>query len=369
MSKYLQNEIFLQMVSDHIYTNNNSDSTLEEIFIDYGNRYNRDNYNKTDEKMKEQILLELERENDRISQSKMQSIVANDNNDSDGIKFDQDTTVSGGFLDKLSRKDTTFNKAGILSPNEALKQFSELGTTMFGGEEDREIIESMTGKKTIPKVYLKDNSFETKLDKKKESEDIKSYFANQASDIKIEEDDDFDPFDPSSLFGIKKSKPRVNNNETKTSNPLELFKPTINNDIVELKPLTQTVLSPEEAMSLTNKIDNMSEEQIQLVFKKLRESMKDKLKNETKESSQNEMVVLNENLKPTENLVMPRAPIIDPKVRAKYNNDLKSIEDELEKIYQNPLSVWKELLQDPDKYLDDDEIKEIERLQKEIDDK
>ena len=35
-------------------------------------------------------------------------------------------------------------------------------------------------------------------------------------------------------------------------------------------------------------------------------------------------------------------------------------EDELEKIYQNPLSVWQELMTDPDKYLSDDEIKAID---------
>jgi hypothetical protein len=37
-------------------------------------------------------------------------------------------------------------------------------------------------------------------------------------------------------------------------------------------------------------------------------------------------------------------------VRSKYASELNAIEDELEKIYSDPLGVWQELMANPDKY-------------------
>ena len=57
---------------------------------------------------------------------------------------------------------------------------------------------------------------------------------------------------------------------------------------------------------------------------------------------------------------MPRAAPLDPSVRKKYGKELSAIEDELEKIYNNPLGVWQELMTDPDKYLSETDRKKLE---------
>ena len=47
---------------------------------------------------------------------------------------------------------------------------------------------------------------------------------------------------------------------------------------------------------------------------------------------------------------MTRADI-DPSMKAKYGKELTMIEDELEKMYQDPLGVWQEMIENPDKFL------------------
>ena len=42
---------------------------------------------------------------------------------------------------------------------------------------------------------------------------------------------------------------------------------------------------------------------------------------------------------------------IDPSMKAKYGKELTMIEDELEKMYQDPLGVWQEMIENPDKFL------------------
>ena len=58
---------------------------------------------------------------------------------------------------------------------------------------------------------------------------------------------------------------------------------------------------------------------------------------------------------------MPRTEALDREVRKKYDRELNAIEDELEKIYNDPLGVWQELISDPDKYLSAEEIDEIDK--------
>ena len=52
---------------------------------------------------------------------------------------------------------------------------------------------------------------------------------------------------------------------------------------------------------------------------------------------------------------MPRAESVNPEVRKEYAKELAEIEDELAKLYENPLGVWKDIMKNPEKFLDDDE--------------
>ena len=41
---------------------------------------------------------------------------------------------------------------------------------------------------------------------------------------------------------------------------------------------------------------------------------------------------------------MPKAPPVDPTVREKFAEEFQQVEAELEKMYNNPTSVWQDLL-------------------------
>ena len=56
-----------------------------------------------------------------------------------------------------------------------------------------------------------------------------------------------------------------------------------------------------------------------------------------------------------EKKVLPRAPVVDKEVRAKYQTELELFEAELEKLYENPLAVWQDMIMNPDKLKDPSE--------------
>jgi hypothetical protein len=123
----------------------------------------------------------------------------------------------------------------------------------------------------------------------------------------------------------------------------------------------QSVLTKEEAFSLQNRIDALSDEQLQKVFEKMRKSLGDKLAGELGSALKQSTSIPKPPVPAqADKRSMPRAETIDPSVRSRYKTELTAIEDELEKIYQNPLSVWQELMTDPDRYLSDEEIKAID---------
>jgi hypothetical protein len=61
-----------------------------------------------------------------------------------------------GFIRKLGKQDETkFNKAGILSPNEAAELFSKFGPGMFNTDgDDKDLINSLTGLISVPILIL-----------------------------------------------------------------------------------------------------------------------------------------------------------------------------------------------------------------------
>ena len=61
--------------------------------------------------------------------------------------------------------------------------------------------------------------------------------------------------------------------------------------------------------------------------------------------------------KEVESKKMPRAPPVDPEMRKKYKRELDAIENELDKIYSDPMGVWQEFMANPEKFLNEEEIK------------
>lgn len=62
------------------------------------------------------------------------------------------------------------------------------------------------------------------------------------------------------------------------------------------------------------------------------------------------------NKDPVESKKMPRAPPVDPEMRKKYKKELDAIENELDKIYSDPLGVWQEFMKNPEKFLNENEM-------------
>lgn len=137
----------------------------EEIFIDYGYSYDRSSYGEssdsdplsgadaakradTERRMREMAKLQKE-----IDELTLQPIRDTNVNDSDKSKVSQDTTLPGGFIDKLRKQESDEktkkkqNKSGVITPEEGMTMFNEIGTGMFSSSEDRELIDSMLGKK------------------------------------------------------------------------------------------------------------------------------------------------------------------------------------------------------------------------------
>merc|ERR1711959_455386 len=128
---------------------------------------------------------------------------------------------------------------------------------------------------------------------------------------------------------------------------------------------SSTPLSQEDAADLQRRLDNLSDDQIEKVFSKMRDSIGSKLGDgigDSNEDAMDEAIKAAKLAKASSNATpkkMPRSEALDPEVRKKYDTELNAIEEELEKIYNNPLDVWRELIKDPDKYLSDEEIKKL----------
>ena len=178
---------------------------------------------------------------------------------SEGV-FDQDTTMpDGGFLSKLTKQEQErdkYRKSGILSPEEGVRLFTEVGESMFGDAEDLELIESITGKKSKTASPSPPSSSTTASTPQKKEQD---------KNIAVEED-----FLRSMMGGSAPTKipsPPSQSSATSSSPPPVKKSPP---------------LSPEEAADLQSRLDQLSDEQVEKVFKKMRESLGDKLREELK---------------------------------------------------------------------------------------
>lgn len=144
--------------------------TIEEIFIDYGYSYDRSSYGADsdgsittsandaakaadlDRRMK--AMAKLQKEIDDLT---LQPIRDSSLTDDEKSKLSQDTTLTGGFIDKLRKQEVDSktkkkqNKSGVITPEEGMARFNEIGSGMFSSSDDRDLIDSMLGKKSKKK--------------------------------------------------------------------------------------------------------------------------------------------------------------------------------------------------------------------------
>jgi hypothetical protein len=114
----------------------------EELFMDYGRRYNREEYGDQAD-LEARAREEIKRKREEEDMLTLQPIVSTGKND----VIDQDTSLpKEGFIGKLSKQDEKLGQAGILTPDEGASMFTEMGVGMFSSDEDKELIESLMGK-------------------------------------------------------------------------------------------------------------------------------------------------------------------------------------------------------------------------------
>ena len=218
---------------------------LEEIYIDYGYEFDRSDY-PVSSTIADNIRLTSAAEKEKMLE--LQPVTTS----SEGV-FDQDTTMpDGGFLSKLTKQEQVkdkYRKSGILSPEEGVRLFSEVGESMFGDAEDLELIESITGKKTKTASPSSPSAATS---------------TTQPKDKSIADEEDFlrSMMGGSAVTKIPTSSSSSSSSSEKKSPPL----------------------SPEEASDLQSRLDQLSDEQVEKVFKKMRESLGDKLREELKAS-------------------------------------------------------------------------------------
>ena len=116
-------------------------------------------------------------------------------------------------------------------------------------------------------------------------------------------------------------------------------------------PVGKPVISKEEADDMLNRLDNLTDEEVERVFAKMRQSIASAAKERLGASIEERR----SSMKPP-----PRAAPQDPEVRRRYEKELSAIESELESIYRDPLKVWEEIMLNPDKYLGKEDPKGIE---------
>lgn len=119
--------------------------------MDYGSYYNREDYDLTESQEREKKAAEIQRRLEEEEFMTLQSVV-NEGTDG-GPQPDQDTTLQGGFISKLKDKDSQYKRTGIISPTEGAALFGELGAKgLTGSAEDRDLLQSILGKDDNEKI-------------------------------------------------------------------------------------------------------------------------------------------------------------------------------------------------------------------------
>lgn len=317
----------------------------EELFMDYGNRYDRTNYdsrfNENEDNEKVQKLRKQQEKEDAMT---MQPIIADSDTTNKAI-IDQDTSIPDGFLAKLIKQDkATPNRQGILTPEDGADLFRTVGSSMFSksSTEDQELIKDMAVTRKKSDDIL---SPETATKRVLGDAGVK-LGANEMKDMT---DDQL----LESLFGVgavsaaKLTSEKTSNTKDKS---LEVAAPIIKQPpaAAAAPPSSTTTgsatggkraLSEAEADELQQKVDSLTDEELERVFAKMRIAVGAKVFEDLRRPAQPDM---------------PRASPKDTAIRSKYKTELDAIEEELASIYKDPMKIWEELQENPEPLLDGD---------------
>lgn len=307
----------------------------EELFMDYGRSYDRTDYPDSTSSSASKSASQIELKNRRIEEVEemmtVQPVVVDELNAANLRGLDQDTTrPDDGFLAKLSKKDDAQLRAkGVLSPEDAAEMFRTVGSSMFGNAKDQELLQELIGRTKGP------DATETKAVPRS------SVAADPwAADKPVEDDSFMASFMTQLGVSSKKS-------ETATTvSPNQA--PPIPQPISPPLPIAP-VLSKDEADDLQRRLDDLTDEELERVFAKLRATIGSEVGADLSEATAEYRKSKGGG---GQFIKMPRAPVVDNDVREKYKSELDAIESELENIYRDPIATWQEIVNNPDKFLE-----------------
>lgn len=321
---------------------------------------------------------------------------------------EQDTSLPDGFLRKLGKQDEKkFKKVGILSPEEGAGMFADMGNNMFGNKEDRELIESIQGRgdsadSSSSSGGRSSKGVATSFSRESEDEDLLNSLRSQLGAKNLADISNIpDILNPTGDVKGKGSAPtpaqaapskkstgapapaasifdtRVDM-RTKREEDLASTTPpaapsssvsAFTREPVTLRPVAADVfetpavpassgplygpaLTTQEAEKLQDSLDDMTDDEVAAVLAKLRNAVSDRIKEEVSDA----MTASGMSRGEGEVKKMPRAASVNAGVREKFSEELTAIEDELEKIYSDPLGTWQEMMANPEKFLEENEI-------------
>ena len=304
--------------------------------MDYGDNYDRSDYVQEEEKKVAPKVVEKE-----DAPLPMQPILSDGTNAAE--TFDKTTTLPSGFLSKLNKNEDKYKKAGIITPEEAVSAFTERGESMFASLEDQELINNMLGKTSPQKLAsspeaLKDSEMPAEV-----RDFSRKLLEDDELDIKI-------------AAATKPSAPPVASSKAKPPTspavPASAPSPPAKSSAQEgVRASSSTAsdggvarkIDSEQIRQLESKLNNLTDEEVEKVFQKVRASVTKKLADDMRAKYESSRAN-----KPKINL--PETTPIDPSLRSKYNDEFKDVEKILEKMYNDPIAVWRDLLKEPEKY-------------------
>lgn len=299
----------------------------EEIFMDYGRTYDRSDYTSGG------ISTEAERKARKLEETEVmmtvQPVVVDDSNGANLRGVDQDTTrPEDGFLAKLSRKDDSQLRAkGVLAPEDAAEMFRTVGSSMFGNAKDQELLQELIGRS---KGQVVGGTSDTKA-----SESTTSNTDLWSESLK-EKSPDEDSFMASFMtqLGVASAVTSSAGITNVVSAPLPIA----------------PVLSKDEAEDLQRRLDDLTDEELERVFAKLRATIGTEVGADLSEATAEYRKAKGGS--GGQYIKMPRAPVVDSDIRNKYKSELDAIESELETIYRDPIATWQDIVNSPDKFFE-----------------
>ncbi len=363
----------------------------EELFLDYGSYYDRSDY--ADDSLAAQARQDrIKKRLEEEEYMTLRPIVDDVVDGKPSAPVDTDTTNPEGFLAGLGKKEVVYRDSGIISPEEGAQMFGEFGVQgLTGNAEEREFMKSIKqgGKGSGPGDVkeAKDLGQEPVdrsgiMDTLMGGASIRGVVDNTvpgASNTDVDNDasDDVDLMadlvkqmgtdnaaNLEAIPDLQDAMAQSTPGQTPAPSASKLdSQPEKGSDPPSAPPGStgQTLLSREEAEDLQRRVDNLTDEQLERVFSKMRNALGQK-------ASEDMVDALEEARRQTTakgKRNMPRATPVDSDIRSKYDRELNAIEDELEKIYNDPLGVWQELITNPEKFedgSDDDALTRDEEL-------